>query len=42
MTRFDYVLETGAWIGKLPYTLLDIPRGNETFGTLRDWFVMKN
>ncbi|WP_167619521.1 DUF5686 family protein [Maribellus sediminis] len=32
MTRFDYALEAGAWMGKLPYTLLDIPRGNETFG----------
>lgn len=32
MTRFDYALETGAWVGKLPYTMLDIPRGNETFG----------
>lgn len=32
MTRFDYALEAGAWIGKLPYTMLDIPRGNETYG----------
>ncbi|PTN06748.1 DUF5686 family protein [Mangrovibacterium marinum] len=32
MTRFDYAIEAGAYFGKLPYTMLDIPRGNETFG----------
>lgn len=32
MTRFDYALEAGAYFGKLPYTMLDIPRGNETPG----------
>lgn len=32
MTRFDYAFEAGAYLGKLPYTMLDIPRGNETFG----------
>ena len=32
MTRFDYAIEAGAYLGRLPYTMLDIPRGNETFG----------
>lgn len=32
MTRFDYAVEAGAYFGKLPYTMLDIPRGNETYG----------
>lgn len=31
-SRFDYAVEAGAYLGKLPYTMLDIPRGNETFG----------
>ena len=42
MTRFDYALETGAWLGKLPYTLLDIPRGNETFGLYSYDFNLMN
>ncbi len=42
MTRFDYALEAGAWIGKLPYTLLDIPRGNETFGLYSYDFNLMN
>ncbi|WP_163707019.1 DUF5686 family protein [Mangrovibacterium lignilyticum] len=32
MTRFDYAIEAGCYLGKLPYTMLDIPRGNETYG----------
>lgn len=31
-TRFDYAVEAGMFLGKLPYTMLDIPRGNETAG----------
>ncbi|MGE5395587.1 MAG: DUF5686 family protein [Candidatus Saccharibacteria bacterium] len=31
-TGFNYALEGGMYFGKLPYTMLDIPRGNETFG----------
>ena len=42
MTRFDYALEAGAWIGKLPYTMLDIPRGNETFGLYSYDFNLMN
>ncbi len=42
MTRFDYALEIGAWIGKLPYTMLDIPRGNETFGLYSYDFNLMN
>ncbi len=36
-TSMKYVIEGGAIAGKVPYTLLDIPRGNETYG-----FVMYN
>ncbi|MFA9391042.1 MAG: DUF5686 family protein [Prolixibacteraceae bacterium] len=31
-TRLDYAIESGMYFGKLPYTMLDIPRGNETLG----------
>ena len=31
-SRFDYAVESGIYLGKLPYTMLDIPRGNETYG----------
>ncbi len=31
-TAFNYAVEGGIYFGKLPYTMLDIPRGNETFG----------
>ena len=31
-TLFRYALEAGGIFGKVPYTLLDIPRGNETYG----------
>jgi len=31
-TAFNYAVEAGMYFGKLPYTMLDIPRGNETFG----------
>jgi hypothetical protein len=28
----DYAVEAGAYFGKLPYSLLEIPRGNKTYG----------
>lgn len=31
-TYVSYALEGGMYFGKLPYTMLDIPRGNETLG----------
>ncbi|WP_423129829.1 DUF5686 and carboxypeptidase-like regulatory domain-containing protein [Gaoshiqia sp. Z1-71] len=31
-TRFDYAIEAEKYFGKLPYSLLSIPRGNETYG----------
>jgi hypothetical protein len=31
-TGFNYAIEGGMYFGKLPYTMLDIPRGNETYG----------
>jgi len=42
MARFDYALEAGAWVGKLPYTMLDIPRGNETYGLYSYDFNLMN
>jgi len=42
MTRFDYALEAGAYFGKLPYTMLDIPRGNETYGLFSYDFNLLN
>ncbi|WP_170124221.1 DUF5686 and carboxypeptidase-like regulatory domain-containing protein [Breznakibacter xylanolyticus] len=36
-TQMLYVGEAGAVAGKAPYTILDIPRGNETYG-----FIMYN
>lgn len=41
-TRLDYALEAGAYFGKLPYTMLDIPRGNETLGYYSYDFNMLN
>lgn len=31
-TRLDYAVEAEKYFGKLPYTMLSIPRGNETYG----------
>ncbi len=31
-TGLNYAIEGGMYFGKLPYTMLDIPRGNETYG----------
>jgi hypothetical protein len=41
-TAFNYALEGGMYFGKLPYTMLDIPRGNETFGYYSYDFNMLN
>ncbi|WP_346854823.1 DUF5686 family protein [uncultured Draconibacterium sp.] len=41
-SRLDYAIEAGAFFGKLPYTMLDIPRGNETYGLYRYDFNMLN
>ena len=40
--KFNYALEAGAFFGKLPYTMLDIPRGNETVGWYTYDFNMMN
>ncbi len=41
-TYFHYALEGGMYFGKLPYTMLDIPRGNETQGYFSYDFNMLN
>lgn len=41
-TGLNYALEGGMYFGKLPYTMLDIPRGNETFGLYSYDFNMLN
>jgi hypothetical protein len=41
-TAFNYAIEGGIYFGKLPYTMLDIPRGNETFGYYSYDFNMLN
>jgi hypothetical protein len=41
-TAINYALEGGMYFGKLPYTMLDIPRGNETFGYYSYDFNMLN
>jgi len=41
-TAVNYALEGGMYFGKLPYTMLDIPRGNETFGYYSYDFNMLN
>jgi hypothetical protein len=41
-TAFNYALEGGIYFGKLPYTMLDIPRGNETYGLYTYDFNMLN
>jgi len=41
-TAFNYAIEGGMYFGKLPYTMLDIPRGNETFGLYSYDFNMLN
>ncbi len=41
-TYFNYALEAGKIFGTLPYTMLEIPRGNETYGYYRYDFNMIN
>ena len=41
-TYLSYALEGGIYFGKLPYTMLDIPRGNETFGLFSYDFNLMN
>jgi hypothetical protein len=41
-SRFDYAVESGIFLGRLPYTMLDIPRGNETLGYYTYDFNMLN
>ncbi|MBI9061848.1 MAG: carboxypeptidase-like regulatory domain-containing protein [Marinilabiliaceae bacterium] len=41
-TTFRYAVEGGAVFGKLPYTFLEIPRGNETYGYYTYDFNMIN
>jgi hypothetical protein len=41
-TVFDYAFEGGMYFGKVPYTMLDIPRGNETYGLFSYDFNMLN
>lgn len=41
-SRLDYAIEAGVFVGKLPYTMLDIPRGNETYGLYRYDFNLLN
>ncbi|MFY9152486.1 MAG: DUF5686 family protein [Prolixibacteraceae bacterium] len=41
-TAINYAFEGGMYLGKLPYTMLDIPRGNETAGYFTYDFNMLN
>ena len=41
-TYVSYALEAGKIFGKLPYTMLEIPRGNETYGYYRYDFNLIN
>ncbi len=41
-TIFNYAFEAGKVFGKLPYTMLEIPRGNETYGYYRYDFNLIN
>ena len=41
-TELDYALEGGMYWGKLPYSLLEMPRGNKTYGFYRYDFNMMN
>ncbi len=40
--KLVYALETGMIVGRVPYTLLEFPRGNETFGYAKYKFNMMN
>jgi hypothetical protein len=41
-TGFNYAIEGGMYFGNLPYTMLDIPRGNETQGLFSYDFNLLN
>lgn len=41
-TELDYAVEGGMFWGKLPYSLLEMPRGNKTYGFYRYDFNMVN
>lgn len=41
-TELHYALEGGMYFGTLPYTLLDLPRGNKTYGFYQYDFNMMN
>ena len=41
-TELDYALEGGMYWGKLPYSLLEMPRGNKTYGFYRYDFNLMN
>jgi hypothetical protein len=41
-TRLNCVVESGIYFGRLPYTMLNIPRGNETMGYFTYDFNMLN
>jgi hypothetical protein len=41
-TEFNYALEGGMYFGTLPYSMLEIPRGNKTFGFYTYDFNMMN
>ena len=41
-TYLNYALEAGKIFGTLPYTMLEVPRGNETYGYYRYDFNMIN
>lgn len=41
-TGLNYAIEGGLYLGKLPYTMLDIPRGNETYGLFSYDFNLLN
>ncbi len=40
--RLNYAIEAGTFFGTLPYTFLDIPRGNESYGLYRYDFNLLN
>ena len=42
LATLNYAIEGGMYFGKLPYTMLDIPRGNETIGLYSYDFNMLN
>lgn len=41
-TKLEYAAEGGLYFGKLPYSLLEMPRGNKTYGLYRYDFNMMN